>query len=175
MGSAEISILGTLAGASLGLAGGAAISRGERRESRRIEMRQVYARFLAATYSAVAELRELPPGSEGTTISRILDQIRGEEASYVQTRKTLAEMGNTHIARMDRMNAAIAEIQVLDLPPELIAIVNDTGEYVQRLSDERTEPVKAEWPAYFDRLQTGAAILNRQQGWWSRFANYPGS
>jgi hypothetical protein len=165
--AAAISVLGTLAGAGLGLAGASAISRAERREDRRVELKRAYARFLAATYSAVAELRELPPDSEGSKLASIIEQFRGEDATYVQTRKTLAAMGNTHITRMDRLNAAIAEIQVLGMPPKVVVVVNETGEYVQRLSDERSDEVKAEWPEIFERLQEGTLALDGPSGlWW---------
>ena len=164
MDPALVGVLGTLAGTGVGLAGATALSRDERRDDRQVERRQIFARFLAATYSVVAELRELPPGSEGSVLAKIIDQIQGEDAAYVRTRKELAKMGNTHFTRLDRMNASIAEIQVSDLPAEVVNIVNETGEYVQRLSDERTDEVKAEWPAIAKRLQEATNLLRSERG-----------
>lgn len=160
MDAALIGVLGTLAGTVLGLAGAARLSQAQRLEQRLVEQRRVYARFLAATYSAVAELRELPPGSDGSTLAKLMDQFLGEDASYVRTRKELAAMGNTHVDRMDRLNSAIAEVQVTDLPCPVLTIVNETAEYVARLSSERTDVIKEEWPSVFNRLQEGSDHLN---------------
>jgi len=78
-------------------------------------------------------------------------------------------MGNPHIARIDRLNAAIAQIQVLAVPTEIVNVVNDANEYVRRLGDERTEQIKAEWPEFFRRLHEAGSLLDAdEKSWWQR-------
>jgi gas vesicle protein len=168
MDAAVIGVLGTLAGAVVGLIGAAKLSTAERREARRVEKQQAFARYLGALYSAVGELRELPPDGPGTIVYDLAERIRGKAATFEQTRKRLAAMGNQHVERIDRLNAAIAQIQVLAMPSEIVDIVNDANEYVRRLGDERSDEIKAEWPALFERLHRAGETLDVDEKSWRR-------
>ena len=65
-----IAVVGTLAGAALGVGGAARISRRERRNALNDRMRDAFAVFLGAVCPAVAELREVPDVDEIPKLDR---------------------------------------------------------------------------------------------------------
>jgi hypothetical protein len=166
MDAALAALIGAFGGAGVGFIGSAKISADQRREARRVEKVQAFSSYLGALYPAVAELRELPAdsGSWRTLASDAIDRLQGEAATYMRNRKILASLGNQHIWRMDRLSAAVARVQVLDMPPELIGVFNEANDYVARLGEERTDDVKAEWPDLYKRLHAAASLLDSGGG-----------
>jgi hypothetical protein len=69
-------------------------------------------------------------------------------------------MENQHVTRMDRLAAATARVQVLDMPADLLVVVDDANEYVASLGEERTDELKARWPEIYDRLHSAAGLLD---------------
>jgi hypothetical protein len=61
---------------------------------------------------------------------------------------------------MDRMAAAAAHVQVLEMPADLVAVFDEANDYVASLGEERTDELKAEWPAIHKRLHAAASLLD---------------
>jgi hypothetical protein len=62
-------------------------------------------------------------------------------------------------SRLDRLLAAIAILQVIDLPKEVKAVVDEAVEYVERLGENRSPELVAQWPAIHKRLLGAADAL----------------
>jgi hypothetical protein len=75
---------------------------------------------------------------------------------------------------MDRLASAMAHLQVLDMPEELMSAVEEANDYVARLGEDRTSERLDEWPAIYDRLHVAKALLEASgpevRGWNRRRA-----
>lgn len=157
-----------LLGAGVGLIGALAISRVERADVALRERRRAYAAYLGALYPLVAELRGMPAGRQPGGIDRIVDRVRGPDAQWVASQKAIVALGGRPHTLGDRLSAALAYVQVLDMPGDVMSAIDAANDYVERLSKERTVAAKAEWPPLYARLQSAKASLERswrRPGW----------
>lgn len=162
--SALIPVIGTLAGALVGVRGALAISRMERRDALGGEMRRAYAAYLATIYSAVAELRDMPtrrPPSRTERLSeRLSDRLLGEAGSWLLTRKRVrAAFGDRPGQLTDRVATAVAYLHVLPLPCQVREAVAAGNEYIIELAEERTAELKGQWPAVYSQLMAASKAL----------------
>lgn len=160
--AAAAALVGAFGGAWLGFLGARRISSSDRAEARRVQRQEIFASYLGALYPVVAELREMPANPKGwrTFVSETIDSLQGEAASYVSARRALEGIGNQHVIRADRLAAAVAQVQVLGMPDEVVAAFDAANEYVESLGEERTDELKARWPALHERLQSAARLLD---------------
>lgn len=158
--TALIAVAGTLAGSVVGVRGALAISRQERRDALRAEIRRAFAAYLGALYPVVAELRDMPAMPSPRLLDVWTDRLRGEAATWVLTRKRLRRaLGDRPRELMDRLALAAAQLQVLPLPPEMRSAFDAANEYAERLAKRRSPAIKAEWPAVYGRLMAAAEAL----------------
>jgi hypothetical protein len=141
-----ITVAGPLAGIGLGYLGSARIAQKARDAERERELRRALGRYLGALYSFVGELRDMPAVESGW-FGQLIDRLRGEAATYVISRRGIqTNFGNRPFAVSDRLADAFAQLQVLELPPGM--------EEAERLADQRTPKVKAEWSEVYARLHS---------------------
>ncbi|MGE5282562.1 MAG: hypothetical protein ACM3N0_09645 [Chloroflexota bacterium] len=172
MDAAIAGLVGAFGGSGIGLAGSLKISAVQRSEAARVERRRAFAGFLGALYPAVTELREMPPNREPNLLERASDVLSTEQASWVRTRRALVAMGPHVFGRMDRLAGAMAHLQVLDMPEELMIAVEEANDYVVRLGEDRTPERLDEWSTIHGRLHAAKASLAasrpRVRGWVRR-------
>jgi hypothetical protein len=159
MDAALAGLIGAFGGAGIGLLGALKVNADQRQEAERSERRRAFAVCLGALYPVVSELREMPPNSEPDALTRAIDQLLGEQASWVRTRRGLAATSPQMFGRMDRLSAAMAVVQTLAMPAALLEAVEAANDYVAELGEERSEELVARWPAVRARLLEAARLL----------------
>jgi hypothetical protein len=155
--TAAIGVGGALAGTGLGYRGALAINRRDREHAQRVQMRDVFAEYLAAIYQSVAFLQDLPPATEPSAFSRAIDRYRGETATWIALQRSQRSiMGNRHYELAGQVVAALAQLQVLPLPADARAALDAADDYLMRLGEQRTPEIKAEWSRIRARLIAAA-------------------
>jgi hypothetical protein len=158
--SEAIAVVGTLAGACVGVGGTVVIARRERQHLLNVRMRDAFGVFLGAMYPAVADLRELPDVNDLPIAAKAYNKLRGEPATFVANRQREREVfGDVLRDRAHRVAIAFAELQVLPLPREAREAIDTTMEYLERLSKRRTPELKAEWTVIYELLASAAELL----------------
>lgn len=180
-----IPALTTLLASAGGFGGALQISKRERHDAELDEVRGAYSSFLAAVYTAVAELRGLPPAEEPGKIAKALDSLGSDQQKWVQQQKDLARLGGRVWIVSDRVTLAWAQLQVLPVPDRVRAAAQRATDYVERLAESREEAVTEEWPEVHAELSAGAAelaehvrrprILTRLRTWLSGGDDDPAS
>jgi hypothetical protein len=161
--SEAIAVAGTLAGASIGVCGALLVSRRERHHALRTRMRDAYGVYLGAVYPAVSTLRELPDVNGLPNSAKVINQLRGERATYVTTRERERQIFGDSLRLEQRAVAiAVADLQVLPLPLQARAAVDRSLDYLERLAERRTPEIKAEWSEVHADLAAAAALLRSQ-------------
>jgi hypothetical protein len=157
---AAIGVAGTLAGTGLGFTGAFFIARRERRHALRRETRQAFATYLGVLYPTVAELRELPPVRGVPPAATIVDRVRGQDATFVATRRReRAVFGDRPRELAERVATALARLQVMELRPEVRAACEAAADYIQRLAAQRSPEINAEWTSIYDQLHAAGRLL----------------
>lgn len=154
-----------LIGAGIGLLGAAGISKTERHDTAVRERRQAFAAYTGALYPVVAELRGMPPKRSRSRFDEAIERLRGPDREWVASETAIAELGGRPHALGDRLAGAFAQIQVLDMPEQAMDAVRAANDYVERLSADRAEAVKAEWPAIHTQLDTATRSLGKPKRW----------
>jgi hypothetical protein len=154
-------VVGTLGGAGVGVRGALAISRNQRDEARRQRIGDAYSAFLAAVVLAVAELRQWPSPTEPHALrqlaNRTQDKICGEGTSDLAARRgARAIFGDRPWIFADGVVQAWAVLRVLPLDDDTRSVCDSAVDYVERLSDARTDEIKAEWSGLHARLMDAA-------------------
>jgi hypothetical protein len=170
MDPALAALLGTFGGAGIGLLGTQRISATERKEASKRERRRAFASFLGALYPAVSELRSMPPNKLPNILEQAQEKLSNEQADWIRTRKAMVSATPHLFIRIDRLSLATAEVQTLDMPPKVKEAIEDANHYVERLGEERTEELKAEWPSIYVRLHEAKRLLvaESDSSWWQR-------
>jgi hypothetical protein len=159
MDAAAAGLIGALGGAVIGLVGAVLIDVAQRRRALSGERRRAFASFLGALYPAVAELREMPPNRSGGLFERIDSFLLTDQAAWVRTRRGMTAISPHLFSRIDRLLAAIAILQVIDLPKEVDAAVDEAADYLERLGEHRSPELVGQWPAIHERLLDAADAL----------------
>ncbi len=158
--TAAIGVVGTLGGTGLGYRGAVAISRREREAAQRVQMRSAFGEYLGALYASVGELRDLPDTKPPNWLVRSIDAIRGEDATWLAHRRAERWLtGDRYRELAARQVAAVARLQVLPLPPDVRAAFDAANNYTERLGENRTPALKAEWSEIHARLMTAVETL----------------
>jgi hypothetical protein len=122
MDAAVAGLIGAFGGAGVGFLGTLTVSADQRREARRKDMHRALADYLGALYPAVTELRELPSNKEPDALTRVIDRMSGEQATWMRTRKGLVATSPHIFGRMDRLSAAFARVQMLGMPVTVLEV-----------------------------------------------------
>lgn len=158
-----VAVAGTLAGAALGVAGAARISRAARREALNDRMRDAFGIYLGALYPAVADLRELPDVEGLPVLDQAVNRLRGEKATFIASRRRERQIfGDGMRNRAHGVGVALAGLQVLPLPMPVRSAVDVANDYLERLGERRTEDLKAEWTEVHKKLMAAAELLRSQ-------------
>jgi hypothetical protein len=144
---------GTSLGAVIGLRGARGISREERAEQARAETLRAFTAYFSALVPVVAELRQLPPTPKSSPLADLVDHVRGEAATYIATRRRLQQLGGDGIREQAvGLAAASLDLRLRPLPPEVNEAIDDANNYVERLGQQRSDELVAEWPGIHKRL-----------------------
>lgn len=109
---------GTLAGTGLGYRGALAINRREHVFALQDRMRSALAEYLGILYASVAELRDVPPNKPPNWLDRAVDETRSEQATWLARRRAEYRLAGDRYRQIPaQLGAAIAQLQVLALPP----------------------------------------------------------
>lgn len=102
----------------------------------------------------------MPPNKEPNALTRAIDQLSGEQASWARTRKGMVEMSPHMFGRIDRLSAAMAVVQVLEMPAAVSEAIEKSNDYAAELGEERTEELVAAWPEVREDLLEAARLLD---------------
>jgi hypothetical protein len=151
---------GTSIGAVIGLRGARAISRDERAEQARAETLRAFTEYFSALVPVVAELRQLPPAPKSSPLADLVDHVRGEAATYIATRRRLQQLGGDGIREQAvGLAAASLDLRLRPLPQRVSDVIDDANDYVERLGNQRSKDLVAEWPGIHKRLMAANAKL----------------
>jgi hypothetical protein len=151
---------GTALGAAIGLKGARAISREERAEEARAETMRAFTTYVSALIPIVSELREVPPVPKPSPLAEMLDQFRGEAATYIATRRREQELfGGRNREQGARLAAADIDLRLRPLPASVRDAIDTANDYVERLAADRSDELIAEWPEIHKRLMAAGAEL----------------
>jgi hypothetical protein len=169
MDAATAALVGAFGGSGIGFLGALKINADQRREAERTEKRRAFALYLGALYPAVAELREMPPNKAPDLVEQAVDRLSSEQASWLRTRRSLTAASPHLFGRMDRLHAAVAQVQTLKMPPEVMGAFEKANNYVERLGEERTDQRLKEWPEIHGQLLSAGELLSAGSlAWWRR-------
>ena len=151
---------GALGGAGIGYRGAVGISRRERTHARKVQMRDAFASYFGRIIVCVGELNDLPPRQEPNALDRDADAIRGEAGSWVARRRAEFRLTGDRYREIAAQAAmATAQLLVLPLPPDVRSAVDTANDYIERLGQDRTPEIKAEWSKIHARLvEAGKAL-----------------
>jgi hypothetical protein len=167
MDAGVAALIGAFGGAGIGFFGAIKVAADQRLETRGIERRRALSTYIGALSPVVSELREMPPNREPDFVTKAIDQISGEQASWVRTRKGLVALSPHMFGRMDRLSSALAEVQLLDMPTEVMEAVDAANDYAVELGEERSEDLIARWPPIHADLLAASKLLDPERPkWW---------
>jgi|SRR6478752_5333871 len=152
MDAATAGLVGAFGGALIGLAGALLVDQVQSRRALRTERQRAFAAFMGALYPAVAELRDMPPNRSGGLFERFDSLLSTPQAEWARSRQAIAKISPLLFGRIDRLLAALALLQVMDFPEEVMAEIDKAVEYVERLGENRTPERVEEWPVIRERL-----------------------
>lgn len=147
MDAGVAALVGAFGGAGIGFLGAIKVAADQRGETRLTERRHALATYLGALTPVVAELKEMPPNREPDLVSKAIEQISGEQATWVRTRKGLVAMSPHMFGRMDRLSLAMAHLQLLDMPDPVMKAVEAANDYAAELGEERSKGLIERWPS----------------------------
>jgi hypothetical protein len=159
MDAATAGLIGAFGGAGIGFLGAIKVAADQRDDARQIERRQALTGYLGALYPVVGELREMPPNKDPDLLTKAIDQLSGEQAAWVRTRKGMIAMSPHSFGRMDRLSSAMAQVQLLDMPSEVMEAVESASDYVRELGEERSEELVGRWPSIREALLSASRRL----------------
>lgn len=167
MDAGAAALIGALGGAIIGFFGAIKVAADQRDEANRSEKRRSLAAYLGALTPVVSELKAMPPNKEPDLLTKVVEQMSTEQATWVRTRKGLVAMSPHMFGRMERLSLAIAQVQLLDMPPSVVDAVEAANDYAAELGDERSDELIARWPLIHADLLSASQLLNSEpNGWW---------
>jgi hypothetical protein len=151
---------GTALGAVIGLRGARAIGREERAEAARAETLRAFTEYVGALVPVVSELRELPPAPAPSPLADLVDQFRGEAATYLATRRREQQLfGGRNREQAARLASAAIDLRLRPLPQGVRDAINVANNYVEQLGEQRSDELIAEWKGIHSRLMAAGAEL----------------
>jgi len=157
---------GTAMGAVIALKGARSLSRDERDAAARAETLRAYRLFVGEAVKSVAELRRLPPVTEPNPLEKVgelVDRLGRSDAEVtMRTRARIYERyGDRHLVLADQLAAAAVDLRLRELPPAARAAVDGAIDYVERLGEQRSEEILAEWKGVHGRLISAGEKVKR--------------
>ena len=159
MDAATAGLVGAFGGAVIGLIGALIVDRVQSRRTLGAERKRAFASFVGALYAAVGEFRDMPPNRQGGLLEKMASTFRTEQAEWVEGRQAIAKAVPQLFTRIDRLLAALALLQVLDLPPKVMASVEEAADYAEQLAESRTPERREEWWDIKERLLAAKELL----------------
>ena len=101
----------------------------------------------------------MPPNRRGGVVEKVGSLLRTEQAEWVEAHQGIARTSPQLFNRLDRLLAALALLQVLDIPDEVMAAVEEATGYAERLAEQRTPERLEEWWGVRDRLLATKELL----------------
>jgi hypothetical protein len=142
------------------------VSEREREEAKAEALLELYAEFSADLASAVAWIRFFPEAREPDWVSRGIDSLRGELATWAATQKRVQQtLGQGWREPVERFARTSARMRLRPIPDYLMREVEAANDYVEELSVDRSDEVKAKWPDVADAVHAAIerAIAERQR------------
>lgn len=159
MDATTAGLIGAFGGAAVGLIGALVVDRAHGRRMLSSERQRAFAAFVGALYAAIGEFRDMPPNRHGGLFQRFNSFLRTEQAQWVEAQQGLARTSPQLFNRLDRLLAALALLQVLDMPEEAMAAVEEAASYAERLAADRTPARREEWWDVRERLLSVKELL----------------
>jgi hypothetical protein len=148
-----IGVAGTLLGAWVGFRGALEVSRERRDEDRWRERRQTLANYVGLSYYVVGLFRGMPPNPPKGMVAELIESLGGEAATWVREQRGIRKTFGDHFGQAQlQLTTAVAQVQLLKLSPQVREAVDRTNTYLLRLTEERSDEVKAEWPEIYTQL-----------------------
>jgi hypothetical protein len=116
----------------------------------------------------------MPKNKEPDPLTKAFDRLKGEQATWVQTRKGVVATSPHMFGHMDRLSAALARVQLLDMPAAVMEAVENANEYAIEVGEERTPALIERWPAVHRELVAAGAYLESRPRWPRRRGNESG-
>lgn len=159
MDAAVAGLIGAFGGASLGILGALKINADQRRQAQQSERQRAFSAYLGALYPVITELREMPQNSEPDALTRVIDRLQSEQVAWVRTRKGMVSTFPHAFGPMDRLSAAMAVVQTLEMPTAVLEVVERANDYAAELGEERTDALRERWPELQEQLLGAAKLL----------------
>lgn len=159
-------ISGTVAGAVVGLTGARKLSRDERMAQERTETLRSFRNYVGEVVQSVAELRQLPAVPETNRVADLatglVDRVRGEAAVHMATRMRIHQRyGDRYFELAGKLAAAAIDLRLRNLPETARAAVDRANDYVERLGENRSSELIAEWKGVHADLMAAGEELQR--------------
>jgi hypothetical protein len=88
-------------------------------------------------------------------------KLQGEQGAWTARRRAEYRLsGDRYRQLAGQLASAAAQLHVLPMPPDLDAAVAAANQYVEKLSDQRTPELIAQWPAVRALLLAATKKLN---------------
>jgi hypothetical protein len=157
---------GAVTGAVIALKGARSLSRDEREAAARADTLRAYRLFVGEAVKSVAELHRLPPVVEPNALEKVgefVDRLGRSEAELtMRTRARIHERyGDRPLVLADQLAAAAVDLLLRELPITVRAAVDGTAEYIERLSEQRSEEILSKWKDVHARLIAAGEELQR--------------
>lgn len=159
MDATTAGLVGAFGGAVVGLTGALVVDHAQGRRALATERRRAFAAFVGALYSAIGEFRGMPPNRHGGLFEKAGSLFRTDQAQWVEAQRGVANTSPQLFSRIDRLLAALALLQVLDLPLDVMAAIEKATDYAERLAADRTPELREEWWEIRDDLLSANAML----------------
>lgn len=153
-----------MVGAAITLRGARRLSRDDRVAAERSETLRAYRVFVAEAVKSVAELRQLPavtaPKVVENASAAVMNRLLGKAGAQMALRSRIhRRYGDRHLNLADHLAAATVDLRLRELPPTARAAVDAAVDYVERLSAQRSDELRAEWQKIHARLMDGGGEL----------------
>lgn len=159
MDATTAGLVGAFGGAAIGFIGSLIADRAQGRRLLSSERQRAFAAFVGALYAAIGEFRSMPPNRHGGLFEKFHSLFRTEQAQWVEAQQGLARTSPQLFNRIDRLLAALALLQILDMPKEAMATVEEASDYAERLAADRTPALREEWWEIRERLLSAKDLL----------------
>jgi hypothetical protein len=163
-----ISTAGTLGGGALGgwigLHGARSLSADEREAAARAETLRSFRLYFGCVATTVARHREVPFVPEPTQLSkaveRVTEWVTDVRHRYIAVQRRAREaFGDSYRDLSGRLAETLIDLQLRELPATVRAATDASSTYVQRLGEQRSPELVAQWPDVHAQLTAAGEEL----------------
>jgi hypothetical protein len=124
-------------------------------------LRRAFGVYLGALYPAVAELRELPPVRQPSPLVALMNRLEPRDVAWAKQReREFRRYGDRHRQNASALAAAVADLQVQAKPDLLRVAFDRANDYIERLGEQRTPELRAEWTSVHAHLMREAHAID---------------